>query len=257
MKRGGSVLKADRQAYILKKVETEGRVVVQELTQELNVTEDTIRKDLQSLSKLGLLKRIHGGALSLINDMKDFNTRVEFNSQTKADLAKEACTLIENAKVIFIDGGSTNLKVAENIPEHFDGRIITNSPSIALSMCRLSKASITLLGGDLDKKNQVLFGAATLRAIQQIHLDLTILGVSTLDSKVGITVPSHEESIIKNQLIEQSSMVIAVATKEKLEKISTFFVAKVSSLDYLVTESAVDHKIIDTYKKLGVNVVTV
>ncbi|MEK4295457.1 DeoR/GlpR family DNA-binding transcription regulator [Paenibacillus sp. FSL R5-0475] len=251
------MLKADRQAYILKKVETEGRVVVQELTQELNVTEDTIRKDLQSLSKLGLLKRIHGGAHSLINDMKDFNSRVEFNSQTKADLAKRACTLIENAKVIFIDGGSTNLKVAENIPEHFDGRIITNSPSIALSLCRLSKASITLLGGDLDKKNQVLFGAATLRAIQQIHLDLTILGVSTLDSKVGITVPSYEESIIKNQLFEQSSMVIAIATKEKLEKISTFFVAKVSALDYLITEGTVDNKIVDTYNKLGVNVITV
>ncbi|OME66931.1 DeoR family transcriptional regulator [Paenibacillus odorifer] len=251
------MLKADRQAYILKKVETEGRVVVQELTQELNVTEDTIRKDLQSLSKLGLLKRIHGGAHSLINDMKDFNSRVEFNSQTKADLAKRACTLIENAKVIFIDGGSTNLKVAENIPEHFDGRIITNSPSIALSLCRLSKASVTLLGGDLDKKNQVLFGASTLRAIQQIHLDLTILGVSTLDSKVGITVPSYEESIIKNQLFEQSSMVIAIATKEKLEKISTFFVAKVSALDYLITEGTVDNKIVDTYNKLGVNVITV
>lgn len=251
------MLKADRQAYILKKVETEGRVVVQELTQELNVTEDTIRKDLQSLSKLGLLKRIHGGAHSLINDMKDFNSRVEFNSQTKADLAKRACTLIENAKVIFIDGGSTNLKVAENIPEHFDGRIITNSPSIALSLCRLSKASITLLGGDLDKKNQVLFGASTLRAIQQIHLDLTILGVSTLDSKVGITVPSYEESIIKNQLFEQSSMVIAIATKEKLEKISTFFVAKVSALDYLITEGTVDNKIVDTYNKLGINVITV
>ncbi|WP_405176602.1 DeoR/GlpR family DNA-binding transcription regulator [Paenibacillus sp. FSL H8-0261] len=251
------MLKADRQAYILKKVETEGRVVVQELTQELNVTEDTIRKDLQSLSKLGLLKRIHGGAHSLISDMKDFNSRVEFNSQTKADLAKRACTLIENAKVIFIDGGSTNLKVAENIPEHFDGRIITNSPSIALSLCRLTKASITLLGGDLDKKNQVLFGAATLRAIQQIHLDLTILGVSTLDSKVGITVPSYEESIIKNQLFEQSSMVIAIATKEKLEKISTFFVAKVSALDYLITEGTVDNKIVDTYNKLGVNVITV
>ncbi|KTD86839.1 DeoR/GlpR family DNA-binding transcription regulator [Paenibacillus etheri] len=251
------MLKADRQAYILKKVETEGRVVVQELTQELNVTEDTIRKDLQSLSKLGLLKRIHGGAHSLISDMKDFNSRVEFNSQTKADLAKRACTLIENSKVIFIDGGSTNLKVAENIPEHFDGRIITNSPSIALSLCRLSKASITLLGGDLDKKNQVLFGAATLRAIQQIHLDQTFLGVSTLDSKAGITVPSYEESIIKNQLFEQSSMVIAIATKEKLEKISTFFVANVSALDYLITEGTVDNKIVDTYNKLGVNVVTV
>lgn len=251
------MLKADRQAYILKKVETEGRVVVQELTQELNVTEDTIRKDLQSLSKLGLLKRIHGGAHSLISDMKDFNSRVEFNSQTKADLAKRACTFIENSKVIFIDGGSTNLKVAENIPEHFDGRIITNSPSIALSLCRLSKASITLLGGDLDKKNQVLFGAATLRAIQQIHLDLTFLGVSTLDSKAGITGPSYEESIIKNQLFEQSSMVIAIATKEKLEKISTFFVAKVSALDYLITEGTVDNKIVDTYNKLGVNVVTV
>ncbi|CAH1058891.1 DeoR/GlpR family DNA-binding transcription regulator [Paenibacillus pseudetheri] len=251
------MLKADRQAYILKKVETEGRVVVQELTHELNVTEDTIRKDLQSLSKLGLLKRIHGGAHSLISDMKDFNSRVEFNSQTKADLAKRACMLIENAKVIFIDGGSTNLKVAENIPEHFDGRIITNSPSIALSLCRLSKVSITLLGGDLDKKNKVLLGAATLRAIQQIHLDLTILGVSTLDSKVGITVPSYEESIIKNQLFEQSSLVLAIATKEKLEKISSFFVADVSSLDYLITENSVDNKTIDTYTKLGVNVVTI
>lgn len=251
------MLKADRQAYILKKVEREGRVVVQELTQELKVTEDTIRKDLQSMSKIGLLKRIHGGAHSVINDRKDFNTRVEFNSQIKEKLAKRATTLIENSHVIFIDGGSTNLKVADHIPENFKGRIITNTPSIALSLCRLPHASVTLLGGELDKKSHILFGAATLRAIQQIHVDLTILGVSTIDSIKGITVPSYEESIIKNQIIEQSSLVMAIVTKEKLEKISTFWVADASSLDYLITESTVDQQIINRYKKLGINVVTV
>jgi DeoR/GlpR family transcriptional regulator of sugar metabolism len=251
------MLKNERHELILNEVEQKGRVLVNELTNQLNVTEDTIRKDLRELSTKGLLKRVHGGALSTLKESIEFQTRLDYNAEKKEKLAEVAIKLIgvTEAEVIFIDGGTTNLKFAEKIPRSFKGRVITNSPSIALELSNHPNVSINLLGGDFNKTSRITSGSSTLKQIQEIHADLYVLGISSIDSDYGITVPSYEESLIKRQFLLQSSSCIGIVTTDKLEKISTFFVESVIALDYLVIEKNVNQNIIKLYKEKGIKIV--
>lgn len=249
------MLKKERHIYILQKLQTEGRVLVSELTKELNAREDTIRKDLQELSAQGLVHRVHGGALDIVNDKIDFEKRIDYNAGVKTELAELAIPLLEKVNVLFLDGGTTNLKFAERIPYAYKGRVITNSPSIALALCSHQYVQINLLGGEVDKTSRVSQGSSTIQEIEKIHVDLCVLGVSSIDSNFGITVPSYEEALLKKQLIKQSSEVVSMVSSEKLEKISTFFVDKCIALDYLVTEKSVNTSIIDLYAKLGIKII--
>lgn len=249
------MLKKERHMYILEKVQTEGKALVVELTKELKVTEDTIRKDMQELTAQGLIRRVHGGALSIVNDKIDFETRVDYNIGVKEHLAEIAIPILKNVSVIFIDGGTTNLKFVEKIPLSYKGRVITNSPSVALALCNHPYVQINSIGGEFDKKKRVNKGSFTIKEIEKIHIEFCLLGISSIDSNLGITVPSYEESLLKQQLIKQSSQIMSLVSKEKLEKISTFFVGESNVLDYLVTEKSVGTNILNSYEKQGIKII--
>lgn len=115
------MLKKERQIYILEKVKREGRAITNDLVEELGVAEDTIRKDFQELSKKGLVRRIHGGVLRMENNIIDFNERITMNPTIKQQLAMKATELISGKSVVYIDGGTTNLKFAESLPKDHTG----------------------------------------------------------------------------------------------------------------------------------------
>ena len=249
------MLKTERQNYILLKIEEHGRVLVNELTRELNVTEDTIRKDLRDLASKKLVKRVHGGALSILHESVEFQDRLNSDQNTKDSLSDKAISLIRDAKIIFIDGGTTNVKLASKIPHNFKGQIVTNSPTIALELCNHPYVELILLGGSFNKISRVTLGSSVLEDIKKMYFDLFILGISSIDSNYGITVPSYEESLIKKECILQSSTIISLVTTNKLEKRSSFFVGKANLLDFLVLEDNVNSNIIKLYKEKGIRIV--
>ena len=110
------MLKKERQIYILDKVEKEGRATTKELVAELGVAEDTIRKDFQEMSAKGQVQRIHGGVLRIEKKLLNFDDRITQQPSVKQELAESAVGLIEGKKILYIDGGTTNLKFAESLP---------------------------------------------------------------------------------------------------------------------------------------------
>ncbi len=246
--------KKERQIYIMEKVNKDGRAITNDLTAELNVAEDTIRKDFQELASKGLVRRIHGGILKIENDLLDFDKRISINLSAKKNLAKYATALVVDYSVLYLDSGTTNLCFAESLPADFKGTIITNSPQIALACCNKRYARINLLGGELDLTTKVIKGSSTLKQLEHINIECCILGVSSLDTKAGITVPSFDESILKKQLIMQSKHIIAIATKEKLNTIATYYIADASSITHLVTDET-DDNILRDYRDNGINIV--
>lgn len=249
------MLKIERHELILNRVEQTGRVVVNELTNELKVTEDTIRKDLQELSKAGLIKRVHGGAIRVIDTIAAFEQRMQQNSEPKQEIAKLAVQFLKPNQVIYIDSGTTNLSFTNVIPVDYTGTIITNSPSIALNLCTYPNIQIHLLPGQLNKETKVLQGTTTLAAILEINIDLCILGISSIDIRKGITVPSLEESMIKRQIIKQSSQTISIITSEKLGTSSNYFVDDANSLDAIVTEPGVPDNLLQPYLENGIQII--
>lgn len=249
------MLKSERHELILNRVEQFGKVIVSDLTEELAVTEDTIRKDLQELSKAGLVKRVHGGAIRIDNSATTFEKRIQTNSTRKKELGKLALQFIQPDQIIYIDSGTTNLSFANEIPLSFKGTIITNSPSIGLSLSDHPYIRIRILPGELNKESKVIEGSDTIAAIRNINFDLCFLGVSSIDINKGITVPMMEESLLKQQVLKQSSHVISIITSEKIGTTSTYFVDKSSAIDAIITEGNVPENLLTPYKEKGIQIV--
>lgn len=248
------MLKKERQIYILEKVAKEGRAITNDLTAELGVAEDTIRKDFQELSAQGRVKRIHGGVLRIESGLLNFEERAVQQPSVKQRLAEKAVELIGDRHVLYIDGGTTNLKFAEALPKDFAGTVITNSPAIALVLCGYHNIEITLIGGNLEKTTKIVEGAGAIRQLQEMNIECCVLGVSSLSPENGITFPSSSEAILKREVINHSHQIIVIANKEKLGSVATFYSADISSIDILVTNET-DERILKDYSKGGTQVI--
>lgn len=249
------MLKSERHTYMAKAVEQNGRLIVSDMAKELLVTEDTIRKDLSDMAKKGLIKRVHGGAVRSEKEIPEFAKRTDLFVEEKAQLTSKAISLLKDNMSIFIDGGTTNLQLADKIPFHYNGTIITNNPLIPIRLVSHPNIVVTLIGGLFDKISQVTFGSAAFQAIQEVHPDLCFVGLSSIDIAYGITVSSYEESIIKRELIKASSICVGIATLDKIGKVAAFTVGDVDVLDYLILEDCVSPAVKEQFEERGITVI--
>lgn len=250
------MLKQERQQLILNEVSQNGSVSTNKLAQKFNVTKDTIRKDFQELAKKGLVERIHGGVSKIENEIVNFDIRVGRNQRIKRILAKEALKIIQNKSIVFLDSGTTNLELAKLLPNNYSGTIITNSPHIALEVSKDEKIKIYLIGGEVNSTSKIVSGASAIREIEAINIELCILGVSSLSVDYGITYPSFEESLLKQQLIKQSNRVISIIEKEKINTVATFYCSEISAINDMITDELDDH-IINQLEDEGIHVIKV
>lgn len=234
------MMKAERQELILKRVADSGRVVVTDLAKEMGVTETTLRKDLQELDDRGAVQRVHGGAIKPDTELSRFENRVDFGTDVKKRLAELAMDEICENRVIFIDGGSTNYLAAQAFPRDWEGTVITNSPAVALWMSDYDHVEVNMLPGIINHKSKETVGSAALTALQQLHCDLVLLGVSSIDPEHGITTPYLESAETKRVIIKAGAKVMSLITPEKFGRISTYRIAGCNELDVIVTEGTPD-----------------
>lgn len=250
------MLRAERLNFILEKVGKDGKVTTNEIVAELGLTKDTIRKDFQELSNKELVIRFHGGIQRLENTAIAFDERVGKNEAAKERLAKATVKIVENKRVIYIDGGTTNLKFVQNLPKEYSGLVITNSPMIAIELCNYPNVEITQVGGSLDKVSKVVEGAEVVQQLQKMNLECSILGVSSISPEHGVTYPTKDEAILKKAVIEQSQQVIVMATKDKLGLIGAFYSEDISSIHTLLTDET-NEKVLSKFARSGIQVMTV
>lgn len=245
-------LAAERRQHILDVLFRNGKVLAAALSQELGVSEDTIRRDLRELAEAGQLQRVHGGALLRSPIPHAWQAREHRGMPEKDAIARAALRLIRNHQVIILDGSTTTLQVARHLPLELVATVITNSPPIALALSEHSGVEVVLIGGRLFKASLVTTGGAAMEALQRLRADLCLLGVCSLAPEHGISVPDQEESFIKRQMIQSSAEVAALVSGEKLGTVAPYIVAPVSELNYLVTEPGVADRQLLPYRELGV-----
>lgn len=250
------MLKQERQLYILRKVGENGKVTTNELVEELNIAQDTIRKDFQELSAKGLVVRVHGGIMKIDHQITTFAERANIKTSVKQRLAKAAFDLVSDQHVFYIDGGTTNLCFAETLPSDFGGTVITNSPAVALALCQYPGAEINLIGGILHNKMQVVEDLFSVQRIQAMNIGCGIISTTSLSLKNGITYPSFNEATFKKIVMEQSKLIVAIAVKEKLNSTSAFLAKDISVIDILVTDET-SEEILQPYRMAGIHVVSV
>jgi len=248
-----TLLKEERHALLLQILNQEGKLLASELSERLNVSEDTIRRDLREMARGQQIQRVHGGALPRY-PAAPLATRTQQATEAKRAIASAAARLVQDGQLVLMDGGSTTLQMALCLPPQLRATIITNSPPIAVALAAHSHVETILLGGRLNKREQVTMGASTLDELRSYRADLCLLGVCSLHPEAGIGVPEVEEAQIKRAMIARSAEVAALVIADKLGTTSHYIVAPASSLTYLVTDSAADESALAPYRALGVTV---
>ena len=252
-----SMLKEERQGFLLEVLKREGKVLASEISARLNVSEDTIRRDLRELAREKKIQRVHGGALPRSLASGTYSARQQQAGAAKAAIAKAAAGLIQEGQLVFLYGGTTTLQVAHHLPPDLRATIVTNSPPLAVALAEHERIEVILLGGRLYKSAQVTVGAATVEEIESFRADLCLLGVCSLHPEIGISVPDFEESHIMRAAIQSSAELAGLVVAEKLGTAHPYVVGPAQALSYLITDAEAPEEKLTPYREMGVTVLKV
>jgi DeoR/GlpR family transcriptional regulator of sugar metabolism len=245
------MLTAERRQFILEILHRNKKVLSSELSNELKVSEDTVRRDLRELSEAGLLQRVHGGALLTSPATASYADRQKQAPREKEAIAK----LVRPGQVVILDGGTTTLQVAHHLPLNLEATVVTNSPPIALALAEHDRIEVIMLGGRLYKKALVNVGATAIESLRSIRADICMLGVCSLHPEVGISVANLDEAHVKKAMIAGAAEVIGLATEAKLDTAANYVVDTIRALTYLVTAPSVSLDRLVAYADLGLTIV--
>lgn len=258
------MLKEERHNYILEVIRKYNRVLSSELSQTLNVSEDTIRRDLRELSDAGKIRRVHGGAISS-NNLQTSNSnayiplsykdREEYAHEDKASIALKAVKLIKDDDVIIIDGGTTNLEIVKHLPENLRATFITNSLPVASVLSDYQHIETFFLGGRVLPGVQVSVGIDVIRMLSEIRADICFMGTRSIHPVQGISDIDREEVYVKKAMAESSKSVVSAAISEKLHTIQPFVAIPISRVDTLITNLESDHPDLVAFRHAGIHVI--
>jgi len=248
------MLTQQRHAYILKVLKEQGEVIAKDISGELELSEDTIRRDLRELAAAGKLQRVHGGALPASPAVGDFAARQSLAPDGKVAVGRAAAGLVKPGQVVILDGGTTTLQLARHLPHDLRATIVTHSPTIAVALQEHPTVEVILIGGRLFKHSVVSVGAAAIEAISRIRADTYFMGVTGIHPDAGLSTGDLEESHIKRALIASAAETHVLVTLEKVNAASPYVIAPLTEIDGVVAENRVPRAAIAAYKRLGLAV---
>lgn len=247
------MLKKERQNYILHQINLHNKVLTADLCAAIDVSEDTIRRDLQELSDEGRLFKVHGGALSL-SFHSSFRCSNIYAANEKRVIASKAVQLIKDGMYVMTTGGSTILEMIRMLPEQLTATFITTSIPAAVEYLQHPNIKLIQIGDIVSKQAQMAVGGQAIRQIRQIQADLCILGTNAIDSQKGITDSDWEVVQVKQAMIESSEKVMSVAIAEKLDTVQRINVCEAKDIDFLITEKPSNDLSLIPYAKAGITV---
>lgn len=230
------MLKEERHQYILNRIQQNYRIYVTSLSTELGVSDDTLRRDLAELDEQGLLTKVHGGAIAKSGIPIEFTDRLNTGIAGKQQMAAKVIPLFHPGDIILMDGGTSNLEVARQIPLDMELTIYTNSFPIINVLMHHPKLELIFLGGKVFPSSQVTIGVSVFQALQTIRPNWLVLGISDVHPQQGLTAPGREEAMMKRLMIERAQKRIILADSYKLNTAEAYSVASLGDIDYLVTE---------------------
>jgi len=249
-----SMLKAERHQIILEELKLFHRVKSSSLCKRFQVSEDTIRRDLNELAEKGHLKKVHGGAVTL-NFIPGFKKREVQEINIKHEIAQKALKLIKDDQVLIIDGGTSNLQLVNILPRNLHLTIFTNSIPLANKICEYENIDGFLIGGNILKKGLVALGQNAIDTLKEIQADICFLGLTNLHTELGLTEANQEETYLKKVIIQSSDLVVSMMVSNKLGSNRHFKVAPIEALDILVTELDADDEKLKPYAARGIEII--
>lgn len=246
----------NRQTQLLDTVAQRGRVSVEELAHLFSVSHETIRRDLLSLDRSGLLRRFHGGAAALAADQEGpFSVRMSDQVLEKRRIARRAAKLFTSGDSLFVDTGSTTLAFADELARIAGLTVLTNSERIAAAASRATGSDVFLIGGAYRAEARECLGALALAQIRRLHARHCVLTVAALDSRTGAMDFDIAEAEVARAMIERCDHLTLLADASKFERRALMEVCDLKAMDRLITDREPPPALMDALRSCDVEVI--
>lgn len=251
------MLPIKRRRKILEKLDVEEAVEVKGLADEFEVSETTIRRDLQVLEKKDRVARSYGGAIKLDENSTSFepsyNSKKQSHKEEKEAIGRVASSLVKSGQTVVLDAGSTTLEVAKALHPDLNLTVITNDLKIAMVLTDKPNVELIVLGGKHRSGVYTLQGNIAEKTLQKFAVNRTFLGVDAIDKDVISNVNSEEVSL-KKKMIEAGDEVTVVGDHSKFKQRVFMSVCSVDKIDSIITDQKPDSSLAQSYEEAQVDI---
>jgi DeoR/GlpR family transcriptional regulator of sugar metabolism len=248
------MLKRERQAFILHQVNLHNKVLCTDLSRLMQVSDDTIRRDLQELADEGKLIKVHGGALSPSFNQGHQASEDIYSYTQKRIIARKAISLIKDGMFVLTGGGTTIIEMARALPKELKATFITGSIPVVFEYMNHPNIEVIVIGDKVSKNSKITAGPEAVSKIRQLRADLCILGINALNIENGVSDNDWEIVQLKRAMIESSNKLICLTIAEKINTQQPLQVCKCQSIDTLITERDPDDSLLQPYAQLGIQI---
>ena len=249
------MLKEERQRVILNEVALHNRVLLTDISEVMDVSVDTVRRDVIQLDIEKKLQKVHGGAVSLgyANNTSQHEKVYALSQKTK--IAEKAVKLLKNGNVILIHGGTTCVELARTIPANMSITCFTLSLPVAIELCKKPKLKVILIGGTLAKESQISSGGEAIHNLSRLKVDYGFIGTGYVDVTYGLTEFDWESVQVKMAVVQASKKTVLLTISEKLNSQNRYKTCELSDVSTMITELDSSHILLEEFRKSGVNIV--
>lgn len=247
------MLKEERLSFITRQLETNESVKLETLSKALQVSEDTIRRDIETLARNGKVIKVRGGAIPHSPNPYNFKDRINKSVNEKLNIAKKALGLIQPGNTILLDGGTTNYALAGllNIPL----TVITNNIPIAALLGDRKDIEVIVTGGRIFPASLVTTGNHAIKMLEQLHVDVYFLGVCSLHHEIGASSIDYPESELKRAMVNCADKIVALSEHDKLGTAETYKICPIEKIDVIVSDVDPESDVFDVFRKKNIHVI--
>lgn len=253
-----------RTNFILTALQDTGAVAVDVLADHLRVSVVTIRRDLDVLEQQGLLRRTHGGAVSIeplfyepFKKDRSFLAQVERQANEKRRIGRAAAALINPGETIAITPGTTTAEIIRGLPLNSKITVVTNTANIAMELSKRKDINVFVTGGHLHGDWFSLVGPSAIRSLENMLIHTMFVGADGIDPEWGVSCFSADEAELNGTMARHSRRHIAVVDHTKLNVVANWRICQISTLKTLITDTGATDELVAPYMKLGIEVLRV
>ena len=251
------MLAQQRRTKILELLQEEGSARVSSLSKLFEVSEPTIRQDLERLEADGYISREHGGAYlkTIPEQVRSLTLQHTENMDKKMRIGKKAAGLIEDGDFVILDSGTTVTEIAKNLENKKNLKIITNSLNIALILGAHYEFEVMVTGGEFKAPTLSLTGEKAANFFQQIYVNKLFLATGGISLETGLSYPGFSDLHVKKAMLESASQTYLVADSTKIGKTSFASLGPVELVQYMITDGDIDPKTKQELENRGIKVI--
>ena len=249
----------ERQQRLLRYIEQQQRITVNQIVAQFDVSLATARRDLETLADQGKVQRVHGGAIAVRQASPEppLLQRASEQASEKVRIGQTAADLIRDGETVFLSSGTTVLEVAHQLHGKRNLTVITNSVLVVNELADVNDLTVICLGGMLRHSEMSLIGHITELALGELRADKVILGIRAIDPENGLTSGYLPETMTDRAILKIGREVMVVADHTKCGASATAFVAPITAVQTLITDNATPDDFIAAVRAQGVNVMVV